>query len=172
MPYLSCDSCIDFAKYIAFPVLARILSELKLLQSPVGQITLASAAVDDGVAWCLLILVVALINNPSDSVRAVYVFLVVVAWAIFLYFAVRPILARLVARGAGSDNISHLSVLVTFLVILASSWFTQAAGVHAIFGGFLAGLITPHDHGFAIKLTEKIEDLVTILLLPLVRDVI
>lgn len=31
----------------------------------------------------------------------------------------------------------------------------------------MIGLITPHDKGFAIELTEKIEDLVAILFLPL-----
>jgi Kef-type K+ transport system membrane component KefB len=31
----------------------------------------------------------------------------------------------------------------------------------------MVGLICPHDGGFAIKLTEKIEDLVTVLFLPL-----
>ena len=39
--------------------------------------------------------------------------------------------------------------------------------MHAIFGAFLVGLICPHDGGFAIKLTEKIEDLVSVLFLPL-----
>lgn len=39
--------------------------------------------------------------------------------------------------------------------------------MHAIFGGFLVGLICPHDAGFAIQVTEKIEDLVTVLFLPL-----
>ena len=42
-------------------------------------------------------------------------------------------------------------------------------GIHAIFGGFLAGLVIPHEGGFAIALCEKIEDLITILLLPIVR---
>jgi len=32
---------------------------------------------------------------------------------------------------------------------------------------FLIGLICPHDGGFAIKLTEKIEDLVSVIFLPL-----
>lgn len=32
---------------------------------------------------------------------------------------------------------------------------------------FVVGLICPHEGGFAIKLTEKIEDLVTVLFLPL-----
>lgn len=40
-------------------------------------------------------------------------------------------------------------------------------GVHPIFGAFLAGLICPHEGGFAIKLTEKIEDLISVLFLPL-----
>ena len=40
-------------------------------------------------------------------------------------------------------------------------------GVHAIFGAFVVGLICPHEGGFAIKVTEKIEDLVTVLFLPL-----
>ena len=40
-------------------------------------------------------------------------------------------------------------------------------GVHPIFGAFLVGLICPHDGGFAIKLTEKIEDLISVLFLPL-----
>ena len=40
-------------------------------------------------------------------------------------------------------------------------------GVHPIFGAFLVGVICPHDGGFAIKLTEKIEDLIGVLFLPL-----
>jgi len=32
---------------------------------------------------------------------------------------------------------------------------------------FLVGLICPHEGGFAIKVTEKIEDLVSVLFLPL-----
>lgn len=39
--------------------------------------------------------------------------------------------------------------------------------MHPIFGAFLVGLICPHEGGFAIKLTEKIEDLMSVLFLPL-----
>lgn len=42
-------------------------------------------------------------------------------------------------------------------------------GVHPIFGAFLAGLIIPHEGGFAIHLVEKIDDLVALLFLPIVR---
>ena len=39
--------------------------------------------------------------------------------------------------------------------------------VHAIFGAFLAGIIVPREGGLAIALTEKLEDMVSIIFLPL-----
>jgi Kef-type K+ transport system membrane component KefB len=48
----------------------------------------------------------------------------------------------------------------------------RVPGVHAIFGGFIAGLIVPHEGGFAIALVEKMEDLITLLFIPLVSTAI
>lgn len=48
---------------------------------------------------------------------------------------------------------------------LTSAFFTGIIGIHLIFGAFLIGLICPHDGGFAIKLTKKIEDLVIVFFL-------
>lgn len=42
--------------------------------------------------------------------------------------------------------------------------------VHAIFGAFVAGIIVPREGGLAIALTEKLEDMVSILFLPLVSS--
>jgi hypothetical protein len=33
----------------------------------------------------------------------------------------------------------------------------------------LAGLVIPHENGYAIAMVEKLEDLVTIVFLPIVR---
>lgn len=35
----------------------------------------------------------------------------------------------------------------------------------------MAGLIIPHENGFAISLVEKLEDLVNILFIPIVRSI-
>ena len=40
--------------------------------------------------------------------------------------------------------------------------------MHPIFGGFIAGLIIPHEGGFAIAVVEKIDDLVSMIFLPIV----
>lgn len=53
----------------------------------------------------------------------------------------------------------------TLFLVLTSAWLTDRIGVHAIFGAFLVGLVVPKE--IRGPLTEKIEDLVTILFLPL-----
>jgi Kef-type K+ transport system membrane component KefB len=151
----------------AFPVLCRILTELKLLSTRVGVIVLSAGVGNDVVGWILLALCVALVNAGS-GITALYVLLVCVGYMLFLTFAFRPLFLRFLERtGSLQKGPSQSVVALTLLIALASAFFTQVIGVHAIFGGFVIGLICPHEGGFAIKVTEKIEDLVGALFLPL-----
>ncbi|KAL9128316.1 MAG: hypothetical protein Q9217_002994 [Psora testacea] len=151
----------------AFPVLCRILTELNLLQTQVGVVVLSAGVGNDVVGWILLALSVALVNAGS-GITALYVLLTCVAYIVFLVYAVRPAFLLVLKRTGSLHNGPTQSVVaLTILMVLASAFFTGVCGVHAIFGAFLVGLICPHDGGFAIKLTEKIEDLVTVFFLPL-----
>ncbi|KAI8148858.1 Sodium/hydrogen exchanger family-domain-containing protein [Fennellomyces sp. T-0311] len=151
----------------AFPVLARILAELKLLRTRVGAITMASGLLNDCTAWVLLALVVALLNSTS-GLQALYVFLTTVAFGLFLIFLVRPCYRYLcVKTGSFEHGPTPLLMTVTIVITLASAFVTDIIGVHPIFGGFLAGTIIPHEGDLATKIAEKIEDFVNILLLPL-----
>ncbi|PVH86076.1 hypothetical protein DL98DRAFT_545837 [Cadophora sp. DSE1049] len=151
----------------AFPVLCRILTELKLLGTAVGVTVLAAGVGNDVVGWVLLALCVALVNNGS-GIAALYVLLTAIGWILFLVYAIRPVFMYFLRRSGSIQNgPTQGMIAVTILLVLTSSWFTQIIGVHAIFGAFLVGLICPHDGGFAIKLTEKIEDLVSVIFLPL-----
>ncbi|KAF2022216.1 K(+)/H(+) antiporter-like protein 1 [Aaosphaeria arxii CBS 175.79] len=151
----------------AFPVLCRILTELKLLDTPVGVIVLAAGVGNDVVGWILLALCVALVNAAS-GLTALWVLLVCVGYTLFLVYAVRPLWIRLLRwNGAIQDGPSQGIIGLTLLLCLASAFFTGIIGVHAIFGAFLAGMICPHEGGFNIKVAEKIEDLIGALFLPL-----
>ncbi|KAI8053025.1 Sodium/hydrogen exchanger family-domain-containing protein [Syncephalis plumigaleata] len=152
----------------AFPVLARILTELNLLKTHVGSITISAAAVDDAVSWCLLALVIAIVNAGS-GIHALYIFLVAIGYVLFLILAVRPAFIRYVIPRFYNPEVGPSQFIVTIVVVMVfiSAFFTDALGIHAIFGGFVIGVIMPHEGGFAVKLTEKIEDLVTVVFLPL-----
>jgi len=143
------------------------LTELKLLSTNVGVIVLSAGVGNDVVGWILLALCVALVNAGS-GLTALWVLLVCVGYTLFLAYAVRPLFLRFLERtGSLQKGPSQSVVAITLLMALASAFFTQVIGVHAIFGGFVIGLICPHEGGFAIKLTEKVEDLVGTLFLPL-----
>ncbi|KAI8984254.1 Sodium/hydrogen exchanger family-domain-containing protein, partial [Mycotypha africana] len=171
------DDSIPFSSFLlflgvamaitAFPVLARILAELKLLRTRVGVITMSAGLLNDCTAWVLLALVVALLNS-SGGLEALYVFLSTAAFAVFLIVLIAPLYRRLcVYTDSFERGPSPLLMLVTLLLVLISAFVTDIIGVHAIFGGFLAGVIIPHDNDLAIKITEKIEDIVNIIFLPL-----
>jgi len=122
-------------KITAFPVLCRILTELKLLGTPVGVTVLAAGVGNDVTGWILLALCVALVNNGS-GITALYVLLTCVAWVLFLVFGVRPAFHHLLRRSGSIQNgPSQTMIAVTVLLVLTSAWFTGIIGIHPIFGG-------------------------------------
>lgn len=52
------------------------MTDLNLVDTEVGVLTIGSAAIDDAVAWCLLVLVISILHS-TNMVTALYVFLVV-----------------------------------------------------------------------------------------------
>ena len=132
-----------------------------------GIVVLSAGVGNDVVGWILLALCVALVNAGSGIV-ALYVLLTCVAYILFLVFAIRPGFLYVLKRTGSLHNGPTQSVVaLTVLMVFASAFFTGIIGVHPIFGAFLMGLICPHQGGFSIKLTEKIEDLVAVFFLPL-----
>lgn len=151
----------------AFPVLCRILTELKLLDTTVGIVVLSAGVGNDVVGWTLLALSVALVNAGS-GLTALWVLLTCVAFTIFLLLVVKKVMLWLARATGSTDNGPTMFYMTVVMILLwACAFFTDIVGVNAIFGAFLAGIIVPREGGLAIALTEKLEDMVTIIFLPL-----
>jgi len=60
-------------------------------------------------------------------------------------------------------------VFTLFSEVRGSRYHDPAYPLNMALAGFIAGLIIPHKNGFAISLTEKLEDFVILLLIPIVR---
>ncbi|HEX5037656.1 MAG TPA: cation:proton antiporter, partial [bacterium] len=67
----------------------------------------------------------------------------------------------------GLDTMTKDLLAVILMAVLASAWITEHLGIHALFGAFLVGAVLPKDNGLAAALSEKLEDLTVVLLLPL-----
>jgi len=148
----------------AFPVLARILTDRGIQKTQLGIVALGCAATDDVTAWCLLAFVVGVAQAKIGGAFAVLG--LTLAYIAVMFLFVRPAATRFFARYTAEDDLTPNLVALVFAALLISALVTEYIGIHAVFGAFLLGAVIPHDSPVARALTGRLEDLVTILLLP------
>ena len=166
VPLLSFALFMGIAMSItAFPVLARILAERGLTGTKVGAVAIACAAVDDVTGWCLLAVVTAIVRRTGLQ-RAALTIGLAAAFVVVLFCA-RPLLARLGRRAIEHARLPQRFVALVLLLLLGASAIAEPIGIHALFGAFMLGVVMPKDAALVRGLSEKLEDLVTVLLLPL-----
>jgi Kef-type K+ transport system membrane component KefB len=149
----------------AFPVLARILRERGMTQTPVGVIAITCAAIDDLTAWCILAVVISIAKAASLS-SALLTITLVVGYLIVMMQIVKPMLERMARNNASAENLSLDIVAAMFGVLLVSSYVTEVIGIHALFGAFIAGVVMPPSMSFRKLLSGKVEYISLALLLP------
>ncbi|MBW8686665.1 cation:proton antiporter [Chitinophaga rhizophila] len=149
----------------AFPVLARIVQERKLSSTPLGLLAITCAAADDVTAWCILAVVIAIVKAGTLWTAALTLALSLVFLAIMLY-VLKPWLAKKIAQFQRQQKEKSI-VALAFMVLLFSAWAAEVIGIHALFGAFLAGVIMPAEVSVQKLLTDKLEDVSVLLLLPI-----
>jgi len=145
----------------AFPVLLRILEERGDSATPIGLIAITCAALSDATAWGMLGAIVALVKSQS-------LLGVTVSLALALIFA-WLIVARARAWFAHRivEEVREPQWMVALvLLILICALFTEAIGLHAMFGAFLAGIAVSRNTALRTLVEHKIEPFAAVLLLP------
>ncbi|WP_329213090.1 cation:proton antiporter [Streptomyces sp. NBC_01485] len=123
----------------AIPVIAKTLTDLKMLHRDIGQLTLVAAAGQDVVAWLLLSVVSAMTvsgfaaGDLAESIAHLALFLLA-AWLL------RPV-ARAGLRRAQRAEGSAPAIGLMVITILGSAAVTQALGLEAALGAFVAGCL-------------------------------
>ncbi|CAL1520520.1 cation:proton antiporter [Chitinophaga sp. MM2321] len=149
----------------AFPVLARIVQERKLTGTPLGTMAITCAAADDVTAWCILAVVVAIVK-AGGVLSAVVTIVLAIVFVMFMLMLVRPWLDKTINRQIAKGQ-QKAAISLVFFVLLVAAWLAEVIGIHALFGAFLAGVIMPQQAGIKQLLTDKLEDVSVLLLLPI-----
>lgn len=164
---------IPFALFIgiamsitAFPVLARIIKEKNLTDTRYGSMAITCAAADDITAWYILALIIAF--SISGSLSSSFILLLFIAlYVVIMFYAVRPLLAKI--GQAQSERLSMNGMSFIIVLLLLSSLATEAIGVHALFGAFMAGAMMPSSAVSRLKelIAPRLEYVSLLVLLPL-----
>ena len=148
----------------AFPVLARILTDRGLHRTRIGGLALASAAIADVLAWCLLAVVVALAGSSAQ-----WKVLLAIPFVALMFAVVRPLLRRLSRFYLQAGRLTP-NILATVLAgLLLSSWATNWMGLHFIFGAFLFGIVMPRENvlGMREEILDRLLQVSVLVLLPI-----
>ena len=148
----------------AFPVLARILTDRGIHKTHMGAIALTCAAVDDVTAWCMLAFVVSVAR--AQAAGAVMTIAMALGFILLMILVVRPAMVRLSLLYGNRGRLTQGVMAAIFIALLISASATELIGIHAVFGAFALGAVIPHDSGMARELTDRLEDIVIVLLLP------
>jgi len=175
-PRLSDDSVsfTNFALFMgaamsitAFPVLARILVERDMMQSRLGTLAIACAAVDDVTGWCILAYIVVLIRAAHEATSIWMTLGGIVLFVAIMIYGVRFLLRGLERSFQKRGEISENRMAFLLLLALASALCTERLGIHLLFGSFLMGAIMPKEPKFVRYILDRFETITITLLLPL-----
>ncbi|GAU36615.1 hypothetical protein TSUD_387670 [Trifolium subterraneum] len=150
----------------SFPVLARMLAGLKLINTELGQLALSTSLINDVCAWVLLALAIALSEQNSSTWASVWVIVSNIFFVAFCFVVVRPAVNWLIKKTPEGKSFSDFQICVVLVGVMISAFITDVIGTHAIFGAFVYGLVIPNGP-LGAAIIEKLEDVVSGILLPL-----
>lgn len=148
----------------AFPMLARIINERGLANTSLGTLSLTAGAFDDAASWCVLAVVLATFGAGLGI--AIVAIVGGLSYASFMLLFGRRLLAPLGRAVEAKGEMSTSILAITLMLFCLSAFLMDAIGIHAVFGGFLLGVVMPRGL-LARELKRKLEPMTVILLLPM-----
>ncbi|KAL8539325.1 hypothetical protein ACS0TY_001084 [Phlomoides rotata] len=152
-----------------FPVIAAMLVDLKIMNSELGRLALASALISD------------LVSNLTSNIITygrvgqmgyagsimLHSTVLTVALFLFIFLVGRPICLWIIHSTPEGKPVSKLHVTLMSLLVLVVVLLTDNVGLNYQYGPFLLGLVVPDGPPLGATLADRLEALVSGLLAPL-----
>jgi nucleotide-binding universal stress UspA family protein len=113
-----------------------------LMRRDLGLLILAAGVLDDALGWLMLSVIAGLAaHGRLDVTSALSTLAAVVAFVIFCYYAAAPAVLRLMRWIDDYGMTEHAGMSAMVGVAMVCAIVTQAIGIHAVFGAFVAGVM-------------------------------
>lgn len=135
-------------------IVAMVLMEVGAIRRDLGQLILATAILDDTIAWVIIAVIAGIAAHGTVSLMNVGTSLAGTALFLGLSLTVgRRLVARLIRWSNDYMTIEVPVITAILLIMLIMALFTELIGVHTALGAFIAGILI----GQSPILTEHIE---------------
>lgn len=149
----------------ALSVITKILIDVDILKTRIGNIVLTAAMVDDFLGWILFSVIIKLISSKQDE-ASFWSVSEVILFALFMLTAGRWLIHRLLAMAAKSESTGWVFTVAVCLCFIGAV-LTEYLGVRGIFGAFLVGIAVSDSPYFSAKHKEVLHQFTINVLAPL-----
>jgi Kef-type K+ transport system membrane component KefB len=122
----------------ALSVITKILMDLEILRTKIGNLVLTSAMIDDFLGWILFSIIMQMMNTEKKEGSLMSVVFVLL-FAVFMVTVVRWLINKLLSIAHKNLKIGRVITLAICLCLI-SAIITEYLGVRAVFGAFLMGV--------------------------------
>ena len=141
----------------AVPVIAKILMDLNVLRRNVGAIIMGAAIVDDIAGWTILSMLIGMTTKGELDLRdvAISVLQTIAFVTVALLLGIQ--LVRRLMRWVDERVLveeGHITAVIVVTLLCAA--ITEAIGIHAVFGAFVAGVMLAQSPRVRANALEKL----------------
>jgi Kef-type K+ transport system membrane component KefB len=145
-------------------MLARIIHFKGLAGTTMGTVAIGAGAIDDAMAWLLLAVVLAKLEN--DWSHAWLNIGGAVGFVLVAFVIIKPLLARAERWLIKEGSLTETGFVTGLALMCLGAWWTDYIHLHAVFGAFVMGAVMPRAV-MSRDLISRIQPLAVALLLPL-----
>ena len=148
----------------ALSVIAKILLDLNILRSKIGNLVLTAAMIDDFMGWILFSIIMQMMKPGGES--AVWSVSMVLIYTVFIITIGKWLVDKILLI---ADKFLSAGGLITVAVSLCllSAVYTEYLGVRGIFGAFLMGVAIGDSKFFPERLQNILHQFVINIIAPL-----
>ncbi|KAL2526709.1 Cation/H(+) antiporter 15 [Abeliophyllum distichum] len=165
----TCRNIVGIQNLYAFPVIASMLVDLKIMNSELGRLALASGLISDFFSGLAISSIALYIIGKYSFAKAVtaQAFILTIGLVLLIIFIGRPISLWIIQKTPEGKPVTRVYIILMSLVVLVVVVLTDNVGLHYQYGPFLLGLVVPDGPPLGSTLVDRLETLISGLFTPL-----
>jgi len=148
-------------------IVGVVVREMNFIRRNVGQVIIASAAIDDTIGWIIIAIIFSLASQGSLDAASLTRSIFGTAMFLAISLTIGRRLVFSLIRWANDTLVSEVPVITVILLLMAGmALTTHLIGVHTVLGAFVAGILVGESPLLTRHIDEQLRGLITSVFMP------
>lgn len=150
-----------------FPMITYFLTELRIINSEFGRVAVCSSMVCNLCSFSFTTATLLMHVLPNDRFVICKMVLYLIGLTAIIFVVLRPLLLWVAKHNMVEQQLHQSFILLLFVAVLMTGYCGQALGLHIALGPLILGLTIPAGPPVGSALVEKLQAVISWMLMPL-----